>query len=325
MRYMASLSVLAFAYSLGELSPLHGVLYALVPFLWLTRGANRIFYLISFALAVLTAFGLDALLDPANYGRSWMPARRILKWVAIGAAAALFLPGIFTQLNLGIWNAFSLLLILGSCGWFVHLAANPATAGLRVMLAVFILFDLAAFSWLEADKTKLSKAGDRFDQMVSLRGAAEFVKARPEPHRVRIAVEPQPNIGDVYGIESVWGGGAAALTEYSELGFRDDLLNVRYTIKPASAPDPGPIYIDPSWKVYENQNAWPRAWIVHQVVVESSHGAAIRRLDQPGINLHQTAILETQLPRRPDPAGGAGESVRFRSYEPERMAGGCQR
>jgi Bacterial membrane protein YfhO len=135
-----------------------------------------------------------------------------------------------------------------------------------------------------------------------------------------VAGQPEPNIGDVYGIESVWGGGATVLTAYSQLGSREDLLNVRYYIKPASVPDPGPVYQDAGWKVYENPNAYPRGWVVHQAVVAPTHEAAFRRLDQPGTNLHQIAVLETPLPRSLAPAAGTEESVRFRSYEADRMA-----
>jgi hypothetical protein len=315
VRYLTGLSVLVFAYTLGAFSPLFGVLYALVPFLWLVRAADRFVYLLSFALAILAAFGLDALLDPAA---SWEPAKRILKWVVIACAAAFFVPAVFTQLGLGIWTAFSLLLILGSCGWFFYLTKNPAGPWVRVALAAFVVFDLAAFSWLETNTAGVTKDGDRLSQMISLRGPAEFIKARPGLHRVRVSVAPEPNIGDVYGIESGWGGGPGILTAYSQLGGRDDLLNTRYYIRPASTPDPGPIYKDANWKVYENPNAWPRAWIVHQVVVEPSHDAVFHRLDQ--IDLHQIAILEKRLPQPPAPANGADESVQFRSYEPERMA-----
>jgi hypothetical protein len=188
------------------------------------------------------------------------------------------------------------------------------------MLAAFVLFDVASFNWLEVDTAKFSKADDQLAQMVSLRGAAEFVKSRPGPHRVRVPIDPEPNVGDVYGIESVWGGGPALLTVYSKLGPRDDLLNVRYYIKPASASDPGPVYTDARWKVYENPQAYPRGWIVHQVAVEPSHEAVFGRLDQPGIDLHQIAVLETSLPQGPAPAAGTDESVRFRSYEPDRIA-----
>ena len=316
VRYLTGLAGVAFAYSLGSFSPLNGVLYALVPFLWMTRSANRFLYLVSFALAILAAFGLDALLDPAM---SWEPAKRILKWVAIAAAAALFLPAIFVQLGLGIWTAMSLLLILGSCGWFAYLTAKPARLGVRVMLAAFILFDLGAFSWLEAG-IATSNAGESLQQMISFRGAAEFIKARPGLHRVRVSVAPEPNIGDVYGIESVWGGGPAMLAAFSQLGARDDLFNVRYSIKPASTPDPGPVYRDGKWKVYENLHAYPRGWIVHQVVLVPSHDAVFHRIDQPGIDLHEMALMETPLPQPLAPATGANESVQFRSYEADRMA-----
>lgn len=321
VRYLTGLSVLVFAYTLGAFSPLFGVLYALVPFLWLVRAADRFLYLLSFALAILAAFGLDALLDP---NASWEPAKRILKWLAIACGASLFVPALFTQVNLGIWNALSLLLILGSCGWFAYLTANPASPWVRVALISFVVFDLAAFSWLETNTASMTGAADRLTQMISLRGAAEFVKARPGPHRVRVGVAPEPNVGDVYGIESGWGGGPGILTAFSQLGGRDDLLNTRYYIRPASTPDPGPIYKDANWKVYENPNAYPRAWVVHEVAVEPSHEAAVHRLDQPGTDLHRIAVLEQtpkRLPRRLAlPAAGANESVQFRSYEPERMA-----
>jgi len=319
VKYLTGLSVLTFAYSLGALSPLHGVLYAIVPFLWLTRAADRFLYLVTFALAVLAAFGLDELLDPALRGALWKPANRILKWIALAAASALFLSGIFSQLNLSIWTAFSLVLILGSCGWFYYLTGKPATPGIRVLLAVFILFDLGAFSWEEANVTGSSKGGEQLDQMVSFRGAAEFIKARPGLNRVHVALAPEPNIGDVYQIQSVWGGGAALITAWSQMRLHEDLLNVRYYIKPASTPDPGPVYHDAQWKVYENPHAYPRGWIVHQVAVAPSHDAVFPRLDEPGVDLHRTALLETPLPQPLGPAE-ADESVVFRSYEPDRMA-----
>ena len=119
VRYLTGVAALAFVYSLGEFSPLHGLLYALVPYLWVVRVASRFVYLGLFALAILAAFGMDRLLDPANQSTSWNPARPILKWVAIACAAALFVPGIFGQPTLNTWISLSLLLVLASCGFFV--------------------------------------------------------------------------------------------------------------------------------------------------------------------------------------------------------------
>ncbi len=317
VRYLAGLAVLSFVYAWGSFSPLHGVLYAITPYLWLARSSDRFVYLTSFALAVLAAFGLDALLDPANR-ELWAPAKRVVKWVAISAAAALVVPAVFVQLNLPIWTAFSLLLILASCGWFVRLSAKPAPAGLRVALAVFVLFDLAAFSWTETS-TVNGTGADRLNQMISLRGPAEYIKSRPGLHRVRVGVAPEPNIGDVYQIEAVFGGGPAMLTDYADLGGRDNLLNVRYIIKPASAADPAPVYFDGTWKVFENPAAFPRAWVVHQAVVVPSHKAAFSQLDRPGVDLHQVAVVETKAVPGMQPALTA-DAVDFRSYETDRIA-----
>jgi hypothetical protein len=189
-----------------------------------------------------------------------------------------------------------------------------------VVLAVFILFDLSAFNWVEVNNNAVTKAGDQYEQMISLGAPARFIKAQPGLHRVRVNLDPEPNIGDIYGVQSVWGGGATTLTSYAKLGLQDNLLNVRYSIRSAAAPDPNPVYRDARWKVYKNPNAFPRAWFVHKSVVESSSDAAFRRLADPAIDLHTTAILDAPLRTALDGTAGTEESVRFRSYEADRMA-----
>ncbi len=319
VRFLAILSLVVFAYSLGEYSPLFGVLYAVVPYLWMARGASRFIYLISFSFSVLCAFGLDSLLDGAGQSAGWAEARPFLKWISIACVAALIVPGVFTQLPLGIWLSYSLLLILASCAWFFRLTLRPLPASGRVLLAMFVLFDLSAFYWGEANKNDLLKNGDEYVRMVTMRQAADFIKAQPGLNRIRVSVPSEPNLGDIYGVQSLWGGGATALTEFSRLSPHEDLLNVRYHIKPASTPDPGAVYQDALWKVYEDNGGFPRAWVVHQTAIESSDDAVFARLNRPGIDLHKLAILEAPLTRALAVASG-DDSVRFRSYEPDRMS-----
>jgi len=90
-------------------------------------------------------------------------------------------------------------------------------------------------------------------------------------------------------------------------------------VKPATATDPAPLYQDGHWKVYENPKAYPRAWIVHETVVEASEDAVFRRLDDSSINLHKVAVIETPLPQSLAPAPQTDEPVRFRSYEADRI------
>ena len=317
VRYLTGLAVLAFLYSLTEFSPLHGVLYAVVPYLWVVRTASRFVYLAVFALAILAACGVDVLLE----GRSdWSPARRILKWVAIAASAALFAPAIFGQLRLEIWTAYSLLLILASCALFGLLTAHQANSGLRALVAVFILFDLSVFNWGESNIEGPAKPNEQLEQMISLRGVAGFLKSRTDLGRVRVAVAPEPNIGDAYGIQSVSGGGGTVLTGYSRLlENHEDLLNERYLVKPAAATELAPLYQDGHWKVYENPRAYPRAWIVHEAAVAASPDAVFHRLDDATINLRRVAVLDTPLPRSLAPAPQTDEPVRFRYYEADRV------
>jgi hypothetical protein len=318
VRYLICLALLAFVYSMGEFSPLYGVLYAITPLLWVTRAPNRFFYLISFSLSVLAAFGVDALFDPARSAADWCRARPYVKWIAIAAAAGFLVPGLYGVPNLDMWNAFSLLLILVSSALFTWLTANRAGNGVRILVAAFILFDLAAFNWVELDKATLAKNGfNQMDQVISMRGAAEFIRSQSGLHRVRVGFEPEVNLGDVYGIEGVWGGGATVLTSYSKLGLHDDLLNVEYVIKPASAADPAPVYQDAQWKVYRAPKAFPRAWLVHQTVLAPSQDAAFDQIDKN--DLHTAAIVEAPLPVALQQGNVAADFVRFRSWAPEQF------
>lgn len=319
VRYLAVLALLAFLYTLGEFSPLNGVLYAIVPELWQNREPSRFLYLVSFALAVLSAFGLDSLLDGAGEGALWAPAKPFLKWVAILSVAALVLPGLFNQISFNIWVCFSLLLIVASCAWFYRLTLGPAPPSIRFALVAFILFDLGAFYWNEASWNELAKSGDKYQEMLTLREPVAFIKSQPGLYRVRVDADPEPNVGDIYAVQSLWGGGATLVTDFSRLREREDLLNVRYRIRPASAPAPDAIYQDRYWKVYEDKAAYPRAWLTHQAIVEPSHDAVFTRVDKPGADFHNVAIIESPLPRSLDP-NTASDSVRFRSYEADSMS-----
>jgi hypothetical protein len=89
VRYLAGLALAGFIYSLGDFSFLHGLLYALVPDLWMAREAPRFMYLASFGLAIFTGFGTQTIFSEAP--RLWRAENltRILNWTAIACAVAL--------------------------------------------------------------------------------------------------------------------------------------------------------------------------------------------------------------------------------------------
>jgi hypothetical protein len=212
-------------------------------------------------------------------------------------------------------------MILASCGVIYQLIREPAGAWIRVILIGLVVFDLNAYFRGSVNKIQAGKShSDWLEELVSLQGAASFLKTKALPFRAAIAKDPQANIGDAYGIPSPAGGGVTFLIDYIEFWLHPDLLNVRYLIKPASSGDPGPIYQDAQWKVYENPKGFPHAWLVHDTAIEPSNEALYRKFGDGQTDLHKIALLTKPLPQTIEPAvNESAESVTFESYTGRNM------
>ena len=327
VRYLTGLTVGALVFSLGAFSFLHGVLYAVVPFMSMVREAQLFLYLADFALAILAAFGAEILFSKAAESTdAWTGLNRILKWVAIACAVALCVPAVFTQVQIHVWNALSIVLILCSCALFFYVSRGNTGGAARLLALALILSDLSAFDWTARNKIDIAKKGtDHLDRLLSCRGAVDFLKSQTGLFRVHVIADSAPNIGDVFQIQTTWGGGATASTHYWDLfsgvSHAIDVLNVRYLLKPATAPEPGAVYQDAAWKIYENPQAYPRAWLVHEVAVEPVRRSLLTRLDAPGMDPHRVALLSEPMDRTLEPVSAAApESVQFQSYEADRLA-----
>jgi hypothetical protein len=104
-----------------------------------------------------------------------------------------------------------------------------------------------------------------------------------------------------------------------------DMLNTRYVLVPANL-EPVPIaefgevvYQDDLVIVYENPNAYARAWIVHDVQPDQN-GAELDLFNTGQVDGHVTAFVHGDLPTvsPPDP-NGPNDSTVVTSYEPERI------
>ena len=321
VRYVIGLAAAAFFFSFGSLSLLHGLAYALVPFLWMAREAGRFVYLTDFALALLTAFGAETLFSSAGQPTVWVNLNRILKWVVIGCVVILSIPAFFGQPQIQPLIAFSILLILASCALFFFITRGHTGRFARFVTVALILCDLSAFDGTARNKIEVASRGtDQLDRLLSCRGAVDFIKSQPGLFRVQVLADPAPNIGDVFQIQTTWGGGATATKHY--LDFTNtvssalDLLNVRYFMKPATATEPGAVYQDAAWKIYENSRAFPRAWLVHETALEPVRQTLLSRLEAPGMDLHRRALLSEPLDANLEPMSiSTTENVRFQSYE----------
>jgi hypothetical protein len=323
VRYLSGLTAVVFLYTLGELSFLHGSLYATLPYLWIVREPGRFIYLMNFALPILAAFGIDTLLNNPPPKSDWQQLNRVLHGIVIVCAIALTVSAIYRSLTIDVWTSFSILMIFASYGLFQFIIHGQTGISSRVLVVALILFDLNAFNWLPRNKIDEANSGqiDHLERLMSCRGAAKFLKSQPAPFRVRIDTDPKPNIGHVFQVPIANSTGGAALKDKAILSDQiSNLLNTRYILKPASANEAGAIYQDSAWKVYQNPNAYPAAWIVHETMIEPSIERLNSRIYANEIDFGRFAVLnapigmslEARVNAMPEPAT-------FKTYSANRL------
>jgi hypothetical protein len=265
VRYAAGLAVAAFLFSLGAASLLYGLIYSLVPLLWMAREASRFLCMAHFGLVILAAYGAQTLFGETDAALSWTRLHRVLLLLAIAAALVLASPLVFAKLELKSWTEWSLLFIIVVYPLFRYVTGGGKGALGRFLVGAFVVFDLHSFSVIAFNKIEAARtSGDQLERLIGMRGAADFLKAQPGPFRVQVIAPPELNIGDSWGIETLNGGAVTLASNFMDVtgsGNGADLLNVRYFLKPASTAEANPVYADASWKIYANPSARPRAWI----------------------------------------------------------------
>ncbi len=314
VQYLSGLAVVAFLYALGEFSAVYGLLRTVVPYLWMVREANRFMYLADFSLAILAAFGVEALFYGPVDEPAWRPLSRMLAWIVAACAVAQAIPALFDRPGINPWNSLSILLIFGAFGLYRFIIRGHTGVAVQSVMVALILFDLTGFNWTASSVPEATQAGSNaLQNVLDCRGAVDFLKSLPGRYRVQIAGNDAPPIGDLYQVPTVNGGmRATLLLDYFAFMGHADLLNARYLLKPVSSPEPGDLYHDSKWKVYENPKAYPPAWIVHEAIVEPSAERLWVRLDSPEVDLHRQALVDAPLPAVLEPpVEEASEDVRF--------------
>ncbi len=266
VRYSAGLALTAFLFSLGAPSLLYGLIYALVPLLWMAREASRFLYIAHFGLVILAAYGAQTLFCRVDRAANWERFNRVLMWLAIASAVVWAVPYVSGQLMLKPWTEWSLLFIILAYPLFRYVSRGGIGNAGRFLVVGFILFDLHLFGTVAFNKIEEGRKGaDQLERLIGMRGAATYLKSQPGPFRVQVIAPPELNIGDSWGIETLNGGAVTLAANFMDLTGRGgpglDLLNVRYFLKPASAAEPNPVYADANWKIYPNPSAHPRAWV----------------------------------------------------------------
>jgi hypothetical protein len=258
--FAAGLVVIAFLYSLGRSTWFYGIVYVVVPYLWMAREASRFLFLAHFGLVILAAFGCDHLFSVPQKLADWRILNRIFLFVFAGCALALAVPAIQGTRRTSLW------MILLAYPLFRWIAGGATGIAPRLLTVALIVVNLTAFSFVSPDKREVARSGTNFSERLrGLRGVADFLRRQPGPFRVRVLADPPLNLGDAYGIETLNGGAVTLSNAFFDLMNKTangpHLLNARYVIRPAAAAEPNPVYADRDWKVYEDPQAMPRAWV----------------------------------------------------------------
>lgn len=226
--FFAFLMLYGVLFSLGGHTPFYRLPYYLLPGINRTRGAGMIFFIVSFGVAVLAAFGAQAML------RARGQVKRGILWTWLGilaVGAVLALAGGFKGIMLSFADPSRIGAVEANYGTFVWDAVRALALGLAVLglLATLRHKRLVGNGWFVAvaalvllDLWSVERRQIRFGPAAERVFAKDGVIALLERDRSLHRILPvnrysQDNYMMLYGVRSVLGYQGTELHRYDEL------------------------------------------------------------------------------------------------------------
>ena len=302
--WITGVALLFFAFALGCWGPVYPVLVRWFPPVALFGKTARANFIVSFAVAVLAAQGLEHL---RRNSRRWT-----LVWVTVLTAGGLIL-----------W--------LQAPAWVSTVPAGPhrtlALTGLR--FAALLAGASALLGWATSRGRLWGRAGMVLLLLAELVALGALVETEPtprpdtthvaalaflhsDPNWFRVDVDPivhgflPPVFLQMDGFEVPQGtGNPMELREFNILRWRIPsvthpayrMLGVKYLIVPKGAPPGGegiwPVFVDdPLVDIHLNTLALPRVWLVYRTEVVGSYGEALERVLDENFRPEEVAIVQ---------------------------------
>jgi hypothetical protein len=276
----------------------HGILYSIVPLFEQARSPVVMLMLFHFAIAVLLAFGVDALFLP-----SMRTVVRRAAWVAAGFGAITLIVIFAVKMGRALnWNfddrvmmstlaAFALAGILYRVG-----RRTPETAGygFLALIAGLYLVELGNVSLYALPNKEEKDRNVLLKNYTNTEPAAKFLSKQPEPVRVDVNSADVPfNFGDWYGIDTLNGYAARVPVAFNEMEAHTSrvklLLGTNYALskKPTMDGQQEVFRADNDLIVFKNPNAFPRVWVVHEGAQIKDAKEARRNFQDPGFDLRK--------------------------------------
>jgi hypothetical protein len=323
VRWLATLALCGILFALGGNSVFHGMLYALAPLVEKARVPAAATVLFAIGVAVLAAFGLDAVrgrdvdtnLDAARVRACATVLAGVGTVLAFGSLA-------FYVARVPVAISGDRLMITSLCAFLAAglLAARFSARAVGVAGIALVLFELGNvtdYNLATADRAThpyLYKLAEHYDLAAFVRGSRIVYDGTAIPY----------NIGDWYGIEALNAYAAsvpASLWQHQVFSARvQDIMGVRYYLGlTPQRTDLREVFQGRSGvKIFENAKAFPRAWAVHLAVQVSDSKQARAMLADPQFDaIHETFLIGEHPPNL---ASCNDDEVWMARYEPNYVA-----
>jgi Bacterial membrane protein YfhO len=328
VRILLGLAIGGLLYAFAGFTLLHGVIYAMLPFVEKARSAGMAVFIFHLGICTLSAFGLDAVLNHGVLRGPW--AKRItiastgvalLLWLFLFAVYAAKLPSEIRPASVAMTGLAAVFIIC------ILQAAKPSADGPAIQLktaAVLLIGVMMLEVGTLAFRDLANKDGEQKFWSSLWRDAdvARFLKSRPPKFRVDVNSDDIPyNFGDWYGIETYWGYLASAPVSLMRImgeARTKELLGVQYYV--AKAPGRGAgreLIASPTsgLKVFEMANAMPRTWVVHDIVNVPRPENVNPHISDPALPFAQSTFLLNQTPPAMENCSGDRANVELEDPE----------
>jgi len=255
----------------GGFSIFHGIAYLVFPLIEKARTPAMAIVLVQFALAVLAAFGIDALrLQPL--GRWWIPvltAIGIFPWPVLATLLMVRPETSLEYERLAILGIVALALAALLYAWKSRRLSEAAA-----VLLVFVLMLLELGTVTGTNFRQRDNPGGFLAELDKNRDIAEFLRKQPDFVRLEVGTEGLPfNIGDWDGIDqfrAYLGGMTSNVARFEDDRLKGGRLATMlfalnyYAGSTPIRPEQQLVFHGSSGlNLYRNPEAFPRIWTVH--------------------------------------------------------------
>jgi hypothetical protein len=303
VRLFAAVALAGMIFAFSTPTILHGIIYALVPFVEKARNPAMAVFIFHLGICVLAAFGVDALVENAQ--SVWV--KRVMIGCGVVAIAIWTFEAVVWSFHTSVTARASPIAVTGLVAVLLIALLNSLRMGTiqprsaSVLLIVLVMLEIGSLT--QADLANRDQGYRYWSSLTRDSDIAAFLKGRPGPFRADFKDDDVPyNFGDWYGVESYMGYVSSAPRAFVPvLGYErtHDLFGVRYYVA-KEPPRTGLVEIFSGAggiKVFETDTAMPRAWSLHET-------SAIHNLDELGpqlkdapLDFSRTVILQGDPPQ----------------------------